>query len=100
MKRCKLNSIKLTLRISRNENEADDHKEPKLIRDLRAKGLSDKEIRKEIEKIKSGTSKHMPKESSMDESALQAYIGDKKYGKTGMDALRKAGLDHTENIHQ
>lgn len=29
----------------------------------------------------------------MDESALQAYIGDKKYGKEGMDALRKAGRE-------
>jgi phage anti-repressor protein len=29
----------------------------------------------------------------VDESALQAYIGDKKYGKTGMDALRKAGRE-------
>ena len=29
----------------------------------------------------------------VDESALQAYIGDKKYGKAGMDALRKAGRD-------
>jgi hypothetical protein len=34
------------------------------------------------------------KESAeMDESALQAYIGDKKYGKKGMDALRKAGRE-------
>jgi hypothetical protein len=81
------------LRAKESVDEADDHKETKLIRDLRAKGLSDKEIRKELEKIKSGTSKHMPKESSMDESALQAYIGDKKYGKDGMDALRKAGRD-------
>jgi hypothetical protein len=81
------------LRAKESVDEADDHKETKLIRDLRAKGLSDKEIRKELEKIKSGTSKHMPKESSMDESALQAYIGDKKYGKAGMDALRKAGRE-------
>jgi hypothetical protein len=29
----------------------------------------------------------------VDESALQAYLGDKKYGKDGMDALRKAGQD-------
>ena len=29
----------------------------------------------------------------VDESALQAYLGDKKYGKDGMDALRKAGRD-------
>jgi len=29
----------------------------------------------------------------IDESALQAYLGDKKYGKDGMDALRKAGQE-------
>jgi hypothetical protein len=32
-------------------------------------------------------------DSEVDESALQAYIGDKKYGKDGMDALRKAGRE-------
>ena len=31
---------------------------------------------------------------SVDESALQAYLGNKKYGKEGMDALRKAGREH------
>jgi hypothetical protein len=31
---------------------------------------------------------------TMEESALQAYLGDKKYGKKGMDALRKAGREH------
>ena len=30
----------------------------------------------------------------VDESALQAYLGDKKYGKDGMDALRDAGQEH------
>ena len=30
----------------------------------------------------------------MDESALQAYLGDKKYGKEGMKALQKAGREH------
>jgi hypothetical protein len=33
-------------------------------------------------------------EEEVDESALQAYLGDKKYGKDGMDALRKAGQEH------
>jgi hypothetical protein len=37
--------------------------------------------------------KESVEKSEMDESALQAYIGDKKYGKAGMDALRKAGRD-------
>lgn len=32
-------------------------------------------------------------DKNVEESALQAYIGDKKYGKDGMDALRKAGRD-------
>ncbi len=30
----------------------------------------------------------------VEESGLQAYLGNKKYGKEGMDALRKAGRDH------
>jgi hypothetical protein len=34
-----------------------------------------------------------PREEEVDESALQAYLGDKKYGKDGMDALRKAGRE-------
>ena len=33
-------------------------------------------------------------ESEMDESALQAWLGDKKYGEKGMDALRTAGRKH------
>ena len=33
-------------------------------------------------------------EESVEESGLQAYLGNKKYGKDGMDALRKAGRDH------
>jgi hypothetical protein len=34
------------------------------------------------------------KHKEVDESALQAYLGDKKYGEKGMDALRKAGREH------
>ena len=30
----------------------------------------------------------------VEESGLQAYLGNKKYGKEGMDALRKAGREH------
>jgi hypothetical protein len=33
------------------------------------------------------------KEAEMDESGLQAYLGNKKYGKKGMDALRQAGRE-------
>jgi hypothetical protein len=32
-------------------------------------------------------------EEEVEESGLQAYLGNKKYGKDGMDALRKAGRD-------
>ena len=34
------------------------------------------------------------KEDAVDESALQAYLGDKKYGRKGMNALRDAGRKH------
>ena len=37
--------------------------------------------------------KSIPDES-IEESGLQAYLGNKKYGKAGMDALRKAGREH------
>jgi hypothetical protein len=33
-------------------------------------------------------------EEEVEESGLQAYLGNKKYGKDGMDALRKAGREH------
>jgi hypothetical protein len=33
-------------------------------------------------------------EDDIEESGLQAYLGNKKYGKDGMDALRKAGSEH------
>jgi hypothetical protein len=33
-------------------------------------------------------------DSNIEESGLQAYLGNKKYGKDGMDALRKAGSEH------
>jgi len=82
------------LRTKESVDEADDHKETKLIRDLRAKGLSDKEIRKELEKIKSGTSKHMPKESSMDEADMEE--GNRFTGnlmKARAAGLKKADLD-------
>jgi hypothetical protein len=37
---------------------------------------------------------HLGIDESLDESGLQAYLGNKKYGKEGMDALRKAGREH------
>jgi hypothetical protein len=81
------------LRAKESVEEADDHKETKLIRDLRAQGLSDKEIVRKMEQIKRGTTKTVAKEGEMDESALQAYLGKKKYGETGMKALQQAGRD-------
>ena len=35
----------------------------------------------------------MFEETSVEESGLQAYLGDKKYGRNGMEALRKAGRE-------
>lgn len=43
-------------------------------------------LRAMVKKFRSG--------EEVDESALQAYLGDKKYGKDGMDALRDAGQEH------
>ena len=45
------------------------------------------------EKIKVGGKEYPVKEADMDESALQAYLGKKKYGEKGMKALQKAGRD-------
>jgi len=43
--------------------------------------------------LKKLRAKESVEETEVDESALQAYIGNKKYGKQGMDALRKAGRE-------
>lgn len=45
------------------------------------------------EKITVGGKQYPVKEADMDESALQAYLGKKKYGKEGMAALQKAGRE-------
>jgi hypothetical protein len=55
------------LRAKESVEEADDHKETKLIRDLRAQGLSDKEIVRKMEQIKRGTTKTVAKEGDMEE---------------------------------
>ena len=48
-----------------------------------------------FEKRKSRIMKGLEKvsEEEVEESGLQAYLGNKKYGKAGMDALRKAGRE-------
>jgi hypothetical protein len=64
-------------------------------------GGSEEDLLKDLQK-KAGIPQHaqhgkpaMAKSNDeVDESALQAYLGDKKYGKDGMDALRKAGQEH------
>lgn len=64
-------------------------------------GGSEEDLLKDLQK-KAGIPAHAqhgkpamakPKDEEVDESALQAYLGDKKYGKEGMDALRKAGRE-------
>lgn len=49
--------------------------------------------RKESMKKAAADKKQSMKESDMDESALQAYLGKKKYGEQGMQALQKAGRE-------
>ena len=65
-------------------------------------GGSEEDLLKDLQK-KAGIPAHAQhgkpamaksKDEEVDESALQAYLGDKKYGKDGMDALRKAGQEH------
>jgi len=48
------------------------------------------QIKHDIERVTKGS---LVKEEDIEESGLQAYLGNKKYGKEGMDALRKAGRD-------
>ena len=48
------------------------------------------QIKRDIERVTKGS---LVKEEEVEESGLQAYLGNKKYGKEGMDALRKAGRD-------
>lgn len=43
--------------------------------------------------LKKLRAKESVEETDMDESALQAYLGKKKYGETGMKALQKAGRE-------
>jgi len=49
------------------------------------------QIKRDIERVTKGS---LVKEEDLEESGLQAYLGNKKYGKEGMDALRKAGREH------
>ena len=49
------------------------------------------QIKHDIERVTKGS---LVKEEDIEESGLQAYLGNKKYGKEGMDALRKAGREH------
>jgi len=68
----------------------------KMVEYMKKSGMDSKQIRYLLnydEDYIADQLSYLPKEG-MDESALQAYLGDKKYGKDGMDALRKAGREH------
>jgi hypothetical protein len=68
----------------------------KMVEYMKKSGMDSKQIRY----LLSYSEDYIPDQLSyltkegMGESALQAYLGDKKYGKDGMDALRKAGREH------
>lgn len=53
------------------------------------KGLPEKVKKKTDESVE----QEVTEEQEVEESGLQAYLGNKKYGKEGMDALRKAGRE-------
>ena len=75
-------------------DEADEaHKETKLIKDLRAQGLSDKEIVRKMEQIKRGTTKTVAKEADLDEISRGEYIKqqDMQAEKSGKDKFKAFG---------
>lgn len=60
-----------------------------------ARMMSDEEVQKLIDaarKVNAGRNSSLSEEE-VEESGLQAYLGNKKYGKDGMDSLRKAGRE-------
>ena len=57
-----------------------------------SKEKQDKVFGRHRERVKN-LDKESIEESDMDESALQAYLGKKKYGEAGMKALQKAGRE-------
>jgi hypothetical protein len=68
----------------------------KMVEYMKKSGMDSKQIRYLLnydEDYIADQLSYLPKEG-MDESALQAYLGNKKYGEKGMDALRKAGREH------
>jgi hypothetical protein len=77
------------LRAKESVEEADDHKETKLIRDLRAKGMSDKQIVRKMEQIKRGTTKTVAKEGDMEEG--NRFTGNLMKARAA--GLKKADLD-------
>jgi hypothetical protein len=77
------------LRAKESVEEADDHKETKLIRDLRAKGMSDKQIVRKMEQIKRGTTKTVVKEGDMEEG--NRFTGNLMKARAA--GLKKADLD-------
>ncbi len=92
-----------------DEDEIDDAEAAKKKMNIpayqrKAQGGDWKVTQKDLDKIPAGTrttsqglAAHAKRigleEEDVEESGLQAYLGNKKYGKAGMDALRKAGRD-------
>ena len=71
-------------------DEADEaHKETKLIRDLRAQGLSDKQIIRKMEQILRGTTKTVAKEADMEEG--NRFTGNLMKARAA--GVKKADLD-------
>jgi hypothetical protein len=72
------------------------HKETKLIRDLRAQGLSDKQIVRKMEQIKRGTTKTVAKEGDMEEgnAFAKAVIDAKRDGVQPGEKIRVGGKEY------
>ncbi len=75
--------------------KCEDHKHESKKKDKVKKGAIAEAVKKVEESLteKYKGFKKSVSESEMEESGLQAYLGKKKYGETGMKALQKAGRD-------
>jgi hypothetical protein len=79
------------MRIKSGETEPVDRTDYNVPPAMRDKDIGKPGYEKRRSRIMKGLEK--VSEADVEESGLQAYLGNKKYGKAGMDALRKAGRE-------
>jgi hypothetical protein len=80
--------------LSRLHKQVSEMSEVKSLDEWADKIISEKMVMGADTDASSGGTVFSYAEDQVEESGLQAYLGNKKYGKEGMDALRKAGREH------